>query len=412
MSWLRCSARATVAFVVVGCAVPTDMPKADQTYGEDRDFLRQHTDCVELVSADGRARVAVVGQYQGRVMTSTARGEDGASFGWIRYPAVASKATVPHINVYGGEDRLWLGPEGGQFAIFFAPGDPFDLEHWQTPPLIDTDAYELVGQTADTVRYRAAAILRNWSGTEFVVRIERAIVLHPRAQVAAALGAPLPDGIDVVGYTSENTLHNAGARAWNREGGLLSIWILGMFKPAPTATVVVPFHAGSDAELGAKVNDRYFGAVPAGRLRVEDDVLFFSGDGRHRSKIGVGPRRCTARCGSYDQSRDLLTIVQFTPPPDPAADYVNSMWEIQSEPYAGDVINAYNDGPPAPGKPPLGPFYELETSSPALALAPGGSYTHRSTTVHLQGERTLLDQVARRCLGVGIDEIVAALPPR
>jgi hypothetical protein len=27
---------------------------------------------------------------------------------------------VPHINVFGGEDRFWLGPEGGQFSIFFA----------------------------------------------------------------------------------------------------------------------------------------------------------------------------------------------------------------------------------------------------------------------------------------------------
>ena len=49
------------------------------------------------------------------------------------------------------------------------------------------------------------------------------------------------------------------------------------------------------------------------------------------------------------------------------------MWEMQREPFKGDVINSYNDGPPAPGKPPLGPFYELETSSPALSLRPTSS---------------------------------------
>ena len=38
------------------------------------------------------------------------------------------------MNAFGGEDRLWLGPEGGQYSIFFRAGDPFDLEHWQTPP--------------------------------------------------------------------------------------------------------------------------------------------------------------------------------------------------------------------------------------------------------------------------------------
>ena len=37
------------------------------------------------------------------------------------------------MNVFGGEDRFWLGPEGGQFALYFKPGDPFDLDHWQVP---------------------------------------------------------------------------------------------------------------------------------------------------------------------------------------------------------------------------------------------------------------------------------------
>ena len=68
----------------------------------------------------------------------------------------------------------------------------------------------------------------------------------------------------------------------------------------------------------------------------------------------------------------MLTIVQYSRPTD-ATTYVNSMWEMQKEPYKGDVINSYNDGPPAPGKPPLGPFYELETSSPALSLQPAST---------------------------------------
>ena len=59
----------------------------------------------------------------------------------------------------------------------------------------------------------------------------------------------------------------------------------------------------------------------------------------------------------------MLTLVQYDQP-EGATDYVNSMWEIQKEPFAGDVVNSYNDGPPAPGAKPLGPFYELETSSP------------------------------------------------
>jgi len=91
-------------------------------------------------------------------------------------------------------------------------------------------------------------------------------------------------------------------------------------------------------------------------------------------------------------------------------DYVNSMWEIQEEPYKGDAINSYNDGPAEPGAKPLGPFYELETSSPAAALNAGESLEHTHRTFHLQGEDADLDLVAKATLGVTIAEIKAALP--
>ena len=91
------------------------------------------------------------------------------------------------------------------------------------------------------------------------------------------------------------------------------------------------------------------------------------------------------------------------------ADYVNSMWELQKEPYAGDVVNSYNDGPPEPGAKPLGPFYELETSSPASALSAGASAEHVQETYHFEGERAELDAVARKVLGASLEEIEAAL---
>jgi len=72
------------------------------------------------------------------------------------------------------------------------------------------------------------------------------------------------------------------------------------------------------------------------------------------------------------------------------------------------VVNAYNDGPVAPGAKPLGPFYELETSSPAAALNPGESLSHVHTTIHLQGEEKDLDPIARKILGVSLEEIKQA----
>jgi len=201
---------------------------------------------------------------------------------------------------------------------------------------------------------------------------------------------------------------NAGNAAWTKETGLLSIWILGMFTPSDTTTVVLPFRAGPEADLGPIVNDAYFGKVPSDRLVVKDGVLFFSGDGQCRSKLGLSPKRAKDVAGSYDAAGKVLTIVQYNKPTR-ARDYVNSMWELQEKPFAGDVVNTYNDGPNADGEI-MGPFYELETSSPAAPLGPGQSIVHSHRTFHFVGDEAELDPIAQALLGVSIEEIRTALP--
>ena len=91
--------------------------------------------------------------------------------------------------------------------------------------------------------------------------------------------------------------------------------------------------------------------------------------------------------------------------PEGATEYVNSMWKIQENPFGGDAVNSYNDGPPGGDKPQLGRFYELETSSPALALKSGGIAKHTQRTIHLQGSEADLDPIARAIFGIGIEDI-------
>ena len=74
------------------------------------------------------------------------------------------------------------------------------------------------------------------------------------------------------------------------------------------------------------------------------------------------------------------------------------------------MINAYNDGSPAPREPPLGPFYELETSSPGAELAPGASLTHKQVTVHFVGQPEQLDPIAGAKLGAGIRKFAMLSP--
>jgi len=226
-------------------------------------------------------------------------------------------------------------------------------------------------------------------------------------QVLAEWGASLGDGVRAVGFESVNAVQNAGASPWRPESGLLSIWILGMLNATPKTTVVIPVKEGLESGLGPLVNDAYFGRVPPDRLVARSGMLFFRADAKYRSKIGIGPRRAKPVLGSYDAAGRVLTLVRFTLP-EGATRYVNSMWELQDHPYGGDVANSYNDGPAKPDAPGFGNFYELETSSPALALGPGETARHVHTTLHLRGSEKALDPIARAALGVGLRDIKAA----
>jgi hypothetical protein len=376
------------------------------TFADDLAFLETHATVLVLADATG-ARVVVAPDYQGRVMTSTTGGEDAPSFGWIGRAAVAAGTRQPHMNVFGGEDRFWLGPEGGQYALYFKPGDPFDFEHWQVPEPIDWGAWPVASQSATEVRFRKRTTLTNYSRARFDMEIDRTVRLLSAADVAARLGVTAAKGVRTVAFESSNTVTNAGTSTWRRASGLVSIWILGQFIPSPETTVAIPFAAGPEATLGPIVNDAYFGKVPPDRLAIANRVVFFKADGRYRSKIGLSPSRALPIAGSYDAAGRVLTLVQYTRPAN-AREYVNSMWEMQREPYGGDAINSYNDGPPAPDQPPLGPFYELETSSPALALAPGERYTHVHRTFHFTGPETELDRIVRATLKVGLAEVKGA----
>ena len=385
----------------------TAMPAPTVTFGDDVNFMQQHTKLIVLRDSQRLASIAVAPDYQGRVMTSSAVGDSGASFGWINRELIASKTKQPHMNAFGGEDRFWLGPEGGQYGLYFAPDAPFDLEHWQVPEALDWEAWPVTGRSDTEVSFEREMTMTNYAGTAFFMRVERRIRLLNSGEVDTHLGAPRPKEVSAVAYESINTITNRSIIPWTKTKGLPSIWILGTYQPSPSTTVVIPVRKGADEELGPVVNDAYFGEVPADRLVASDGVVYFRGDGQQRGKIGIPRPRALPTLGSYDPAQQTLTLVRYTLPDD-AQDYVNSAWEQQEAPYSGDVVNSYNDGPLGEGQKPLGPFYELETSSPAAALTPGQSMTHTHCTIHLQGPKEFLDPIAKRQLGVSLAQIEQA----
>lgn len=389
---------------------------AETTFGEDLEFLKSHTDVRVLELPDTAARVAVVPAWQGRVMTSTDGGNAGVSMGWLHRTNIAKgikpeaqrQGVEKHIHIFGGEERFWLGPEGGQYALFFPPAPAaYEFDHWKTPALLDTEAFDVVSADSRRIEFAKDAELVNRAGTTLKMRIERTVEILPAKSVAKILGVQIPKEVSLVAYQTKNIVTNRSSEAWTQDKGLISVWLLGMFKHGPGVTVVAPLKKGP----GPEVNTDYFGALDKDRLITNAKGVFFKGDGGYRSKIGVPPGRTTGIVGAYDPERGALTVVRTVPPADAASlPYVRSQWQDHKDPYAGDLINVYNDGPAAPGEPPLGPFYELETSSPALPLAPGQKLNHTQETMHFRGSPQVLEPLVRHLLGVSIEEITSVFP--
>ncbi len=378
---------------------------ATGTFGYDLEFLSKYKETVVLSDSQSQAQVVIIPGWQARVMTSTANGNSGFSFGWINYKLISSGKSTPHINAFGGEERLWLGPEGGQFSIYFAKGAKQEFSNWFVPAELDTAGYDLVSKNKNQASFKKEFQLVNYSGTILNIGIERTISLLSRESISQSLGLVLPDSINCVAYQSANVLNNLGKNVWTRETGMLSIWMLSMLNPSPEVTIFIPYNIGVENKLVKIVHDDYFGKVPSDRLIVEDGIIYFKADGKYRSKIGIPPQRASEFSGSYDASRSALTLL-WCDLPKGKTDYVNSKWEIQKDPFSGDAINAYNDGPVEDGTQ-MGPFYELESSSPAANLKPGEKLTHTQRIFHFTGNKAELSRITSTIFGVSLDEVVS-----
>ncbi len=70
--------------ILVSCGGQKEIKMGSYAY--DARFLKDHgIEYTELVSADGNSKVMVIPAWQGRVMTTSASGDEGDSYGWINY---------------------------------------------------------------------------------------------------------------------------------------------------------------------------------------------------------------------------------------------------------------------------------------------------------------------------------------
>lgn len=375
------------------------------SFGYDLNFLRDYDSALVLLT-DGNGQVIVSPKYQGKVFTSTTSGSEGQSFGWINYKAFSAPID-PHMNAYGGENRFWLGPEGGVFSLYFEKGKEMVFDNWKTPSPIDTETWNVTSQDDRSVTMKKEMQLVNYAGTKLSLTADRSISILDRNAISERLQLSLDSGVQVVGYVSDNRITNTGNDEWTEKTGMPCIWILDMFKPSPQTTIIIPYKTEGIDESSKVATTDYFGEIPPDRIHYKDGVLFFKADGNRRSKLGIGPLRAKPVAGSYDAQNKVLTITFFDV--DASGKYLNQEWNTLKPPFSGDAVNAYNDGRLDDGSI-MGPFYEIESVSPAAFLKPGGSLSHQHVVVHLTGDEAALSLIMKEVFGISSKDVNQALP--
>jgi len=372
------------------------------TFGYDLNFLSEKDSLIVLKSNEDKAQVIVSAKYQGKVFTSTANGLEGNSLGFVNHDVLNSETIDEHMNGYGGENRFWLGPEGGQYSVYFEKGNEQIYDNWHTPKPIDIEAWDIVSSDSKQATLKKAMEVTNYQGSKLNLNVDRKITMMELSNIYSTLGLQGIDGIDAVGYITDNKITNLNDYEWTKETGAICIWILDMFIPAPKALTVIPFNEGDEKRLGTIATTDYFGEIPADRLKIQDGILYLKTDGKFRSKLGMNGKRTKAIAGNYDPDSKRLTITTYDVEKD--AIYLNQEWNPAKDPLVGDAMNAYNDGPLEDGSI-MGPFLEVESVSPAAFLKPNQSLSHKHTVYHFIGEPDKLTVITEKLLGVTINQI-------
>ena len=368
-------------------------------FGYDLEFLKKQDSGLVLLK-DGDAQIIVSPKYQAKVFTSTARGEYGTSFGWVNYKAFGKLDA--HMNAYGGENRLWLGPEGGRFSLFFTPDSEMVFNNWKTPATVDTESWNLRSRDSNTAMMYKEMNLVNYTGTKLLLAVDRTIRILERQEIINRTGIIEDTSVKMVGYETNNVLTNKGDQQWTSSTGMPCIWILDMFKPSPATVIIVPFQKTAVDNFAKVATTNYFGEIPADRLKYNDSLLFFKADGKDRRKLGIASNKAKNMAGSYDAENKVLTIIIFDV--DARSRYLNQEWNTTKPSFSGDAVNAYNDGPLADGTQ-MGPFYEIESVSPAAFLKPNESLAHKHSVFHFSGDEKALDEMAKKLLGASLENI-------
>ena len=259
-----------ISLLMSRCSSPSGNQSMHEpgTFGYDLAFLQKHDSVILLMEGD--ASVIISPKYQAKVFTSSANGMNGTSFGWINYKAFEG-APDKHMNAYGGENRLWLGPEGGPFSLFFPKDSTMNFNNWKTPAAFDTEPWVLKSRSNHSVSLEKEMSLVNYAGTLLNILIKRDITLLDNKAINELLNIKASGTAKAVGYQTHNILSNTGPVEWTTTTGMPCIWILDMFNPSDNTTIIIPYKEIVANEKPATTD--YFGEIPATGSRQKEEYF-------------------------------------------------------------------------------------------------------------------------------------------
>ncbi len=391
------------------------LPLASVTSAEEIHKVRKVSAIVSLLEESGfeafvltgrdPKRVVVVSPAMvGRVMATGLDGVDGGTDSWIYEEQIKKGATTSGPGgqwaAFGGDERIWYAPEGGQFALFF-PSEQQNMEDYLVPEVLNSTRYRLTELAADgrSIRFAAPIHLKNIKGTEYDLEVTRRIEVLDDCPYTVGHG----DAVEFTGFESRTWTRNTGDEPITKERGALATWTVGMFPSYPRSIVVLPYRVGPESELGPAVNTEYFNTdmIPTDKAlgdkpydnywAVKDNFALVKTNGNVHTKIEMGPKRSLGRAASIDLEHDTLTILEFRQYPE--MDYTASYWlPYDGDPHEGAAISIFS----LAGDLGVPPFHELECLSPTLLLDPGQQYCHISRTYRLRGDKDAIAEICRR----------------
>jgi hypothetical protein len=175
-----------------------------------------------------------------------------------------------------------------------------------------------------------------------------------------------------------------------------------MFMPTDSTVILVPYEETAQGKIATT---DYFGEIDKDRIAYKDGVLYFKADGKSRGKLGLSPQRAKTIAGSYDLANGILTVTKFNI--DSSKNYLNHEWTTKKDPFIGDAVNAYNDGPLEDGGQ-MGPFYEIESVSPAAFLKPSEKLDHSHNVYHFMGDKEQVSILLTKLFNISVQDIQSA----